>query len=92
MAEQIRIIRYTTQFKGRRETMLGAFKLQTDIHGQPVVAFPIDVTGKTQNELTHLIVDLWGANQVPPLEFPEVVNFDETNEQVLVWKEQPVPV
>lgn len=81
-----RIIRYTTIFKGRKKTFLGAFLLRVDHNGQPLMATPVDVSGETQSEISHLVAGIWASNQLPPLEYPHLVDWDTINNDLpLMW-------
>lgn len=86
-----RVIQYTTKFKGRQDTVLGMFLLHVDASGAPMMAFPVDVTGKTQAELSQMIAGMWAANQLPPLEYPYIIDWDWNEDQVLVWNEATLP-
>lgn len=87
-----RIIRYTTLLKGRKKTFLGAFLLRVDHNGQPLMATPVDVSGETQPEISHLIAGLWAANQLPPLDYPHLVDWDTIDGDLpLVWNEVTAP-
>lgn len=88
-----RLVRYRSRWKGKEETAVGAFRVIVDVNRQPLMAFPVNLTGRNESEVQRFLAMLWADCQYQTLEFPDLVDLDaaQSNEDApLVWRE-PAP-